>query len=396
MSKTVEMKKRFKEKRGVALLIAVLAMLMLTLFAIGFALETGTDIDVGRAYLEKVKTSYIAQAGMNRARNAISLNETGWTLSQSVAETITPPAESIGGGEFKVTASSEAVTGKVSITSEGGIPTALTGRTKRIAEEKVISRGGAVTLTATASTQQAGSLASSAIDTNNGGSKYSRGTPWRSQAGANPGQSQGAWIIIDFGTPVQFDYMIFVRDTVYTGGGVDDYRINRWSLDVCTPSDADCKTTGTGWASRVTPTMSTLEPLDDTGLKDTDIPAPGLLHGSYRYWVAVNFLKQGSTTTQTPDCDNNLATLDGFDHCTGVLPGAVGVQTTRQVKITADCVTTTSSTCSSPSISVFAEIDWIQFKNGGSLTFVSPNFSFNGTDVQGTSGLAAPKDFTER
>ena len=355
------MKKTLKEQKGVALLTAVLVMLMLTVIVMGFAMETGTDIDVGRAYLEKIKTFYIAQAGMNRARNAISLDEAGWDVDAGINQT-----EAFGSGQFAVTASASA--GEIDITSTATIDV----RTERVVEELGIQSGGA-SLNVTVSSQDPSFPKDNAVDYGIGGEPnnalpFGTGAPWKSLT------SDGSWIEVDFGSDKTFDYMLFVNTS--------DCLIGNWKLEI---DDG-----GGQWITKVDFVDSANQHLvAATFSKKSPAPTiPGL--GEATYWAVVNFNK----TTAEADCDDLIFTNDGSgDHCIGVSNGT-GAQTTSKVRLTLNDYFGCSP----------AGIDWLQFNTGGFMSSSDgETFFLNGTDAfEGGGGggsvgiLPSPTDFTEK
>ena len=382
-------KKKLKHNQGVALLTAVIAMLLLMVVAMSFAMVAGTDIDTSRAYLEKVKTFYIAQAGMNRARTAISVGESGWYLNENsgaaALSPTTPIVESFGAGQFSVTASAEAAAGvddhrtrgRVSIISTGTIGT----RTQRILQENLIWRdmeGYVSSIGSVGGSHQSPFRAFDFIVGSGDNQGIDYGDPndtWKSAKGAS---AQGAWIYVDFGKPVQLDHMLVVN-------GKGSSVIFQWTVDVWDDATS-------AWVPQVSTGISAWAQIQT--VTDTANTPPISALGTAFYWAVVNFLKQGSSGADTTDCDDDATTNSGADHCVGVL--TPGMQTTRRVRFTAVCVDVGCSGASAQTA-----VDWLQFKRGGILSQADIGqggtyFYFGGADAREPGMLRPPKDLSER
>ena len=189
-------------KRGAALLLSFLVMLVLSGLALATGVFSHNSLMIGRSQLLDKQAFYITEAGWQRARQAFVAST--WTAASSPGNTYT---ESFGAGEYKVTLVNNGDT-TYTVTAEGYLP----NQTTTIAKRQVVEANIPYTLTnlslaaaASASSSQGSSAAGNAND-------GSLSTKW--QAGAN---GSGSWLAMDYGSATTLDQIIIQEDNNIDG-----------------------------------------------------------------------------------------------------------------------------------------------------------------------------------
>ena len=200
-------------KRGAALFTVFLFMLVLAGMALAVGVFSYNSQVGGRSQLVDKQAFYIAEAGWQRARQAI--NAGTWSAATSPGNTYT---ESFGAGEYKVTIVDNG-SSTYTITSEGYVP----NQTATVAKRKVVETAVPVTLgagnnlslsaTASASSSEASHPPSNANDNNTG-------TRW--EAGTN---GSGSWLAMDYGSATTLDQII-VQEHNFIDGVTINYSDN--------------------------------------------------------------------------------------------------------------------------------------------------------------------------
>lgn len=196
-------------RRGAALFLTFI-MLFFTV-ALGVALATFAQHSqaASRSAMLDNQAYYIAEAGWQRARQALTAGT--WTAAASPGNTYT---ESFGAGEYRVTIVDEG-SNVYTITSEGYVPSQLNTAAKRQIVEyeiDVTASSGtnhALTATASASTSASGHAASAAND-------GSASTHWQANTAGN-----GQWLKLDLGaSPATINQIIIEENNNIEDDGV--------------------------------------------------------------------------------------------------------------------------------------------------------------------------------
>ncbi len=232
----------FRE-RGAALLLTFLMMLVLAglVAAVGFY-ANATLVGSRSQYLDR-SALYIAEAGWQRARQAISADT--WAAAISPGNTYT---ESFGSGEYAVTiVASNACSSSCTytVTSAAYIPTQAAAIARRQLEEGsvtatvTVGSNYSLTATASASSSNGGNTPGNAKDSNTG-------THW--QAGVN---GTGTWLAMDYGSAVTLDRIV-VREEANISNLTIEYSDNgsTWTA----PSGLAVSNSGTTWTTNFSST----------------------------------------------------------------------------------------------------------------------------------------------
>ncbi len=190
-------------KKGAILIIVFIMLVGLSGVALAFLTLTGDEIKASGTGLWNMQALYIAQAGLAKARWALTEAEetVGWGESGVAFGEGTYTVTTVDNGDSTYT-----------ITSEGYVPNG----TNPLAKRRVIEKNIPVTpasennlssgATVSASSEQGINTVDKAID---GQSK----TRWRSNV------SNGSWLKLDFAGPTVFNWI------VYTGSSIDLYTL---------------------------------------------------------------------------------------------------------------------------------------------------------------------------
>ena len=188
------------------LLVTFILMVLLSGVAAAVAVFAQNSVVSSRANLLDKQAFYIAEAGAQRARQALSIGT--WTAASSAGNTYT---ESFGVGEYRVTVvdqttpAEENADTNYTITSEGYVPSQAAVKAKRELVEDTIDVTPANTNRSLAATAAASSEngSNTAAKSNDG----STGTKW--QAGTKGGSE---WLRLDYGSATTVDRMIIKDD----------------------------------------------------------------------------------------------------------------------------------------------------------------------------------------
>ena len=187
---------RRTRQRGVALFLTFLLMLVLAGLAVAVATFSQNSLVTGRTSQLDRQAFYIAEAGWQRARQAITAGT--WTAASSPGNTYN---ESFGAGEYLVTIVDNG-SNSYTITSNGYVPDDTTPAAKRQFVESSISvtpgssNNLSLTATASASSSNGSNTPGKANDNNNG-------TRW--EAGTN---GSGSWLAMDYGSATTVDKVV--------------------------------------------------------------------------------------------------------------------------------------------------------------------------------------------
>ena len=170
------------------LFLTFLVMLILSGLALALGVFSNNSVVAGRDRLLDQQAFYIAEAGWQRARQA--LNADTWLAALSPGNTYT---ESFGAGEYRVTIVYNSAS-SYTVTSEGYIPNQTTTVAKRKVVETAVPVSGSngtnlsLAATAAASSSSGSHTASKANDGN-------LGTDW---GASNQGSNE--WLSMDYGS----------------------------------------------------------------------------------------------------------------------------------------------------------------------------------------------------
>ena len=242
-------------QRGAALFMTFLLLMVFAALAAAIGVYAHNSQSMGKAALLDKQAYYIAEAGWQRARQALVAGT--WAAAASPGNSYT---ESFGAGEYAVTIVDNG-SSEYTITSAGYVGTASSYATRRqVVEDDLavtVSDGTnqSLTATATASSTNGANVASNAKDGNTG-------TKW--EAGTN---GDGQWLKMDHGSATTLDKIVVLEDNRIDGVTIE------WS------SDNSSWTTASG--------LSVIEsPSKTWTCSFTEV--------SYRYWRAT-FTASGST-----------------------------------------------------------------------------------------------------
>lgn len=222
-----------KPEGGSALLLTFLMMLVLAGLATAGAVFSHNSLMTGKAYLLDQHALYVAEAGQQRARQALIAGT--WTAAASPGNTY---SESFGPGAYSVTIVDNGGA-TYTITSSGYVPNATTYAARRqIAEGELsvtVSDGtnASLTATASASSEDASNPASNAKD-------GSTSTSWKA------GSNGSGWLAMDYGSAVTLNKIVVKEDNNITGVSIE------WSDDGSswtTASGLSVSASGKTWTS---------------------------------------------------------------------------------------------------------------------------------------------------
>ena len=190
--------------RGSVLFLTFLVMLILSGLALAVGVFSNNSVVAGRDRLLDQQAFYIAEAGWQRARQA--LNASTWSAAASPGNTYT---ESFGAGEYAVTIVDNGDS-TYTITSDGYVPNqALAVARRRVVEASLPVSGGGTNLslgaTASASSSQSGHAATLSNDNN-------ATTFWRANT-----QGSGEWLRMDYGSATTVSQIVILEEQWITG-----------------------------------------------------------------------------------------------------------------------------------------------------------------------------------
>ena len=180
-------------------------MLVLAGLAMAVGLFAHNSVVGGRNQLHDKQAFYIAEAGWQRARQALSAAT--WSAATGGGNTY---SESFGAGEYRVTIVDNG-NSTYTITSEGYVPSQTNTQAKRKIVETNLSvstsSGSNLSLTATASASSShgGDVPANAKDGN-------LSTIWRSDTNGS-----GSWLAMDYGSATSLDKVIIKEDNNIDG-----------------------------------------------------------------------------------------------------------------------------------------------------------------------------------
>lgn len=184
--------------RGAALLTTFLMMIVLSGLALAVGVVSHNSLVGGRSQLLDKQAFYIAEAGWQRARQALSAGT--WSAAASPGNTYT---ESFGAGEYRVTLVENGGSPTTyTITAEGYVP----NQTVTVAKRKVVETAVPVTLgsgTNLSLSATASASSSSGSNTPNKANDDNNGTRWES--GTN---GSGSWLSMDYGGATTLDTVV--------------------------------------------------------------------------------------------------------------------------------------------------------------------------------------------
>lgn len=193
-------------ERGAALFLTFLLMLVVSGLALAAAVCSSNSLAIGTGQLIDKQVVYIAEAGWQRARQALSAGT--WGAGVSPGSTY---SESFGGGVYNVTIVDNAATvtengsTDYTITSQGYVPSAASYVARREIVEYQTSATAAntnrsLTATAAASSTNGSNSASKANDGNTS-------TKWQAST-----KGPNEWLSMDHGSSVTLDKMVIKDD----------------------------------------------------------------------------------------------------------------------------------------------------------------------------------------
>lgn len=199
-------------ERGAALIVTFLLMLVMAGLAMAVGVASHNSVVGGRNQLHNQQAFYVAEAGLQRGRQAVLAGT--WSAATSPGNTYT---ETFGPGEYSVTIVDNGDTTRT-ITSSGYIPTIATYIARRQAAETSIpvSSGTNLSLAATATASSA-TGGHPATDANDG----STSTFW----GANT-QGSGQWLRMDYGSATSVQQIVIDEKKEITAISAVEYSSN--------------------------------------------------------------------------------------------------------------------------------------------------------------------------
>ena len=191
-------------QRGMALFLTFLLMLVLSGLAMAVGVFSYNSMQTGKSTLLDKQAYYVAEAGWQRARQALVAGT--WVAAASPGNTYT---ESFGAGEYQVTIVDDGG-GSYTVTSNGYVPSQATTSAKRQVLESaltVTSSDGtnlSLTATASASSESGSNTASKAKDGDNS-------TKWKAN---NNGDG---WLVMDHSSATTLNKIVIEEDANITG-----------------------------------------------------------------------------------------------------------------------------------------------------------------------------------
>ena len=221
-------------RRGAVLFITFLLMLVLAGLALAVGVASHNSLSGGRGQLHDKQAAMIAEAGWQRARQA--LVAATWAAATSPGNTYT---ESFGSGEYSVTIVDNG-NSTYTITSSGYVPSQASAvAQRRVVETSVpltISSNLSLAATPTASSSQASHPATDATDN-------STSTFWRADT-----QGSGEWLRLDYGSATAVNQLVIAERQNITALSAVQYSsdASSWtavpSLSVSTSGSGDNQT----------------------------------------------------------------------------------------------------------------------------------------------------------
>lgn len=264
---------RVDTRRGAALFMTFLLLMVFSALAAAIGVYAHNSQAAGKAALLDQQAYYIAEAGWQRARQALIAGT--WAAAASPGNSYT---ESFGAGEYAVTIVDNGGD-EYTITSAGYVGTASSYAARRqVVEDGVAATASdgtnySLTATATASSTNGTNVASNAKD----GSAV---TKW--QAGTN---GSGQWLKMDHGSATALDKIIVLEDNRIDGVTIE------YSSD------------NSGWTTA-------------PGLSVTESPSKTwtctFTQASYRYWRATFTASSSSqkvSVNEMQDYDSTVSAL---------------------------------------------------------------------------------------
>lgn len=207
----------FESKRGAALILVFIILIGLSGIAFAFLAMLSDEIGSAGAGLKNMQAFYIAEAGLAKARWALTVGEETVPWSEEDTE-VQKNGTTL--GTYTVNAADDNGDGSVTtITSEGYIPDDTNPLAKRQVVEADIAVGSGdltnLSLAATISASSEKLPQNPATKANDGDS----GTNWKA------GSKDDAWLKLDFGSSTTFTRV------VYTGGNINSVTIEHSDND---------------------------------------------------------------------------------------------------------------------------------------------------------------------
>ena len=193
-------------RRGAALLLTFLMMLVLMGLALAVGVSAQQSLLTGRTALQDAQAYYVAEAGWQRARQALGAGT--WQSAAGAGNTYT---ETFGSGEYRVTVldnanyTTENGSTDYTITADGYVPNSTTYSAKRQVHEYQADLTAANTnlslaATATASSTKSSNTATKAKDDDTS-------TKWQAN---NKGPNE--WLQMDYAAAVTIDKIVLRDD----------------------------------------------------------------------------------------------------------------------------------------------------------------------------------------
>lgn len=195
-------------QRGAALFLTFLMLLMLAGLAAAAATFARNGLTVGRTTLADTQAFFIAEAGSQRARQALVAGT--WAAAASPGNTY---SETLGPGEYRVTIVDDG-SSSYTVTSNGYVPTYAAPQSRAQFTESGIAvtasdgTNYSLTATATASSANPGFPASSAKD-------GLTTTKWQASSNGS------GWLKMDLGSATSLDKVVVKEDANITGVSVE-------------------------------------------------------------------------------------------------------------------------------------------------------------------------------
>jgi hypothetical protein len=202
---------------GAALLTSFMLMLMLSTMALAVGVTSHNSLTGARSQLADKQAFWVAEAGWQRARQALLAGT--WTAAGSPGNTYTedfPPSPATKTGEYRVTIVNNG--SDYTITSEGYVPSlsASVARRQVIEDEASVTFNDgtnySLTATASASSTNGSNVPANARD-------GSTSTFWRAQNNGN------GWLMMDHGSAVTLNKIVVQENNNITGVSIE------WSDD---------------------------------------------------------------------------------------------------------------------------------------------------------------------
>jgi Tfp pilus assembly protein PilX len=197
-------------ERGAALLATFLLMLVLAGLAMAVGIFGHNSVVGGRNQLQDKQAFYVAEAGWQRARQALVAGT--WAAAASPGNTYT---ESFGAGEYVVVIVNNG-NSTYTITSSGYVPnqTNAAARRRIVESELSVSTGTGSNLSLTASAS-----ASSSNGTNTPAKANDGSTTTNWESGTN---GSGSWLAMDYGSATTLN-RIFIDERNFIDGITIEY-----------------------------------------------------------------------------------------------------------------------------------------------------------------------------